>query len=65
MKYFIKETQSFNSGRGVEIEATSLRAAKLMASKNRCFYGTDLKIYNDNGVLLSYKFGTTKRWQDC
>ena len=56
MKYIITEKVNLNSCRaGNIIEVTSLKSAKIKATKSQCFYDTVLTIESLNGTLLSYK----------
>ena len=62
--YIIKEVQNINSEReGVRIETTSLTQAKRIASRNKVFQGTVLRIESDGGFLLAYK--KDGQWVDC
>ena len=61
MIFTIKETQNENSDReGYKVEANTLKAAKITATKCQTFHGTVLKIEDENGALLATK--NSKGW---
>lgn len=69
MIFKIEETSSMSAHRvPMLINAKSLRGAKIMATKKQAFYGTVLKIYDNNDLLLTYKAPnrphTIEFWQD-
>lgn len=59
--YIIKETENLNSEReGYSVAVKDLAAAKRKATRSKCFFGTTLKIENENGELIAYK--EKKEW---
>ena len=65
--FVISETQNAGSSReGTKIQAISLSAAKLIATKNQMFQNTYLKIESESGDVLSVKYNKDRsgKWHD-
>lgn len=57
MKFIISEQANCTGyGEGTTIEAKTLTAAKVKASKAQVFQGTHLKIENEDGDVLAIKY---------
>ena len=62
-QYLIKELQDMHSYREGRFYEGTLRGAKMIASRDQCFYGTALRIENYGGGVAAYK-PAGKPWVD-
>ena len=50
--------------RAVKTTASSLRGAKLIATRSQLFQRTTLRITDEEGAILSYRDWGDRRWSD-